>query len=212
MSGAQTMVTHDGELPSPHAEQLAREIDALRDAAVKSQDPLLVAKAVAISDKNVQDLIRHRLHGGEQLVEISLLTGCTGPEAQVFFRLLPACGEAVPATDSGVLAFVDLAQGEVIGIVDPFVLPSESRIGRPFVTIGELDPGSFAPGDHQAMNLLVDREREFFTDLGLGHLVTRGSDNPAGSRSTVSITYSPVGPGGRSVEDDTLPEGAYDHL
>lgn len=102
-------------------------------------------------------------------------------------------------------------EGDVIGTVDPFVLPPESRIGRPFVTMGELDPGSFAPGDHHAMNLLVDREREFFTDLGLEHLLTRGSGDTAGSMGVVSITYSPVGLGGRYVEDDTLPEGSYEH-
>lgn len=100
----------------------------------------------------------------------------------------------------------------LVAIVDPMVLPSEPGAGRPFVTMGELDPGSLTPGDHPAMNLLVDREREFFTELGLGHLLTRGSGDTATSVGVWSITYSPVGPGGRNVEDDTFPEGAYEEL
>jgi hypothetical protein len=129
--------------PDSLDEQLAKEVAALRDLAVKSTDPLIVAKAVAVSDEGVQHAILTRLHAMEQLVEVFAFQGSSRHELQVFFRFVPAQG-AVSLMDTGLLAFVDSDKGAVIGTLDPFVLQPERRVGRPFVTVAALDTARYA--------------------------------------------------------------------
>jgi hypothetical protein len=154
--------------PEKLKEQFANEVAILRDLAVKSSDPLVVAKAVAVSDKGVQDLIIGKLAAGERLVEVFTLQGTTEHESQVFLRFVPG-NEVAHFVDAGVLVFVDSVKGEVIGTVDPFVMQPERRAGRPFVTVAALDTSAFAASNH-AMAPIVSRERAFFGRLGLGHL------------------------------------------
>lgn len=165
--------------------QLANEVAILRELAVKSIDPLIVAKAVAASDKGVQQLILAKLGAGERLVEVLALQGATQQEIQVFFRFVPA-DEIVHLVDTGILAFVDSVKGEVIGTLDPFTLQPERRVGRPFVAVAALNESAFAP-NRRAMEPLVDRERAFFRRLGLGQFVIGGGPGPI-STDTVCDT------------------------
>jgi hypothetical protein len=156
------------EQPNKLGEQLAKEVAALRDLAIKSTDPLIVAKAVAVSDEGVQHAIRTRLQAAEQLVEVFAFQGSSPHELQVFFRFVPVQG-AVNLMDTGLLAFVDAHKGAVIGTLDPFVLQPERRVGRPFVTVAALDTARYAAST-EAMKPLVQREQAFFANLGLGGL------------------------------------------
>jgi hypothetical protein len=207
----------DAKPPEKLEEQLANEIATLRDLAAKSSDPLIVAKAVAAFDTGVQQLILARLSAGEHLVEVFVLQGTARLEAQVFFRFIPA-KEVAHFVDTGVLAFVDLANGEVIGTVDPFILQPERRVGRPFVSIAALNTSAFA-ASNQAMKPLVERERAFLGSLGLGQL---GGGNPSanlinlgggGGGDTVcaspqsSATYS----GQPYRQDDSRADDTYDY-
>ena len=146
-------------------EQLENEVARLRDLAVKSIDPLIVAKAVAASDPNVQRLILARLSTGERLVEVFSFPGLTETESQVFFRFVPA-EEVVHIVDTGVLVFVDSTKGEAIGTVDPFYLQPEQRIGRPFVAVSPIDPSKFATSQ-EATEKIANREHLFFESLGI---------------------------------------------
>ncbi|MEA2920919.1 MAG: hypothetical protein QOF07_882 [Bradyrhizobium sp.] len=92
--------------PEQLKEQLTNEVATLRDLAVKSSDPLIVAKAIAASDGGVQGLILARLSAGERLVEVFAFQSPAQHELQVFFRFVPA-KEIATLMDSGVLAFVD---------------------------------------------------------------------------------------------------------
>lgn len=146
-------------------EQLTNEVSRLRDLAIKSTDPLIVAKAVAASDPNVQRLILARLQAGERLVEVFAFPGFVDTESQVFFRLVPE-QEAVHIVDTGLLVFVDSTKGETIGVVDPFQLQPEQRIGRPFVAVSPVDPSKFA-APLEVTKEAADRERSFFEALGI---------------------------------------------
>ena len=202
----------DDSTQSELEEQLAKEVATLRDLAVKSSDPLIVAKAIAASNEGIQQLILTRLDAGERLVEVFALQGATQSELQVFFRFVPA-KEVAHFVDSGVLAFVDFVKGEVIGTVDPFILQPERRVGRPFVAVSALNTSEFT-ADNQAMEPLVDRERAFFRSLGLGQLTRRkwgGIGDTVCNTDVTSATYSPVGPGGKYVQDDTRAEGTAEY-
>jgi hypothetical protein len=179
-------------MPEPREqveEQLAKEVATLRELAVKSSDPLVVSKAVAASDRGVQDLILARLGAGERLVEVFALQGATQLELQVFFRFVPD-QKVAPFIDSGVLAFVDTVKGEVIGTLDPFVLQPERRVGRPFVAVTALEAAVSAAGN-EAMKPIVERERAFFSRLGLGQLGRMsGTTDTVCNTDTTSTTYS----------------------
>lgn len=60
-------------MPDTMPSELAKEVAALRDLAIKSRDPLIVAKAVAAYDQGVQQLILARLGADERLVEVFAL-------------------------------------------------------------------------------------------------------------------------------------------
>jgi len=167
-------------------EQLANEVATLRNLAVKSSDPLIVAKAIAASDAGVQQLIIARLGAGERLVEVFALQGAAAHELQVFFRFVPA-KEVPHLVDVGVLAFVDSVKGDVIGTLDPFMLQPERRVGRPFVTVAALNTLAFA--DSQTMKPFVDLERALFRGVGLGGLGGLGYDTCCDTDVT-STTYS----------------------
>jgi SAM-dependent methyltransferase len=128
---------------SEFEQQLVKQVAALRELAVKSIDPLIVAKAVAASDQGVQQLILARLGAGERLVEVFAFQNATRPEVQVFFRF-QSPKEIVHLLDTGVLAFVDSIKGEMIGTVDPFILQPERCVGRPFVTVAALQASAVA--------------------------------------------------------------------
>ncbi len=64
--------------------ELEHEVARLRDAALKSTDPLLVAKSVAASDSDVQELILARLSAGERLAEVFAFLAKSVTEVQVF--------------------------------------------------------------------------------------------------------------------------------
>jgi len=200
----------DAKLSEQLDEQVAKEVAALRDVAVKSIDPLIVAKAVSASDQGVQQLILARLGAGERLVEVFALQSAARPEVQVFFRFEPA-KEIIHLADTGVLAFVDSVKGEVIGTVDPFILQPERRAGRPFVTIAALQASAsaFAASEH-AIEPLVDRERAFFRSLGLAQLARGilgvGTDTVCDTGVT-STTWS----GSPYRPDQTDPEATNDY-
>jgi hypothetical protein len=201
----------DAKLSEQLEEQFANEVATLRDLAVKSSDPLLVAKAVAASDAGVQQLILARLGAGERLVEVFALQDATQPDLQIFFRFVPAT-EIAHLVDTGVLVFVDTVKGEVIGTVDPFTLQPERRVGRPFVAVAALNASALAASD-QAMKPLVDREQAFFRSLGLAQFARKNlgvSTDTVCNTDVLSATYSP-GPGGKYRQDDTGREGTGDY-
>lgn len=146
-------------------EQLTNEVGRLRDLAIKSVDPLIVAKAIAASDPNVQRLILARFQAGERLVEVFAFPGFVDTESQVFFRFVPET-EGVHILDKGLLVFVDSTKGEVIGTVDPFHLQPEQRIGRPFVTVSPIDTSKFTT-PLETTKQVADREQSFFESLGI---------------------------------------------
>jgi len=150
-------------------DELENEVARLRDLAIKSTDPLVVAKAVAASDASMQRIILKRLGAGERLVEVFAFPGFAQTESQVFFRFVPG-KETIHVVDTGVLVFVDSAKGEVIGTVDPFHLQPEQRIGRPFVAVSPIDPSKFATGS-EARKEIADREQSFFDSLGISGAV-----------------------------------------
>lgn len=152
-------------------QQLEEEVARLRDLAIRSIDPLIVAKAIAASDPGVQQLILKRLEKGEQLVEVFSFPGVETRETQVFFRFVPA-KQLIHMVDTGVLVFVDSTRGDVIGTIDPFSLQPEQRVGRPLVAISPVDTSKFsAPAD--TTKQISDREESFFEGMGLGSIAQR---------------------------------------
>jgi hypothetical protein len=199
----------DAKRPEQLEEELANEVATLRDLAVKSSDPLIVAKAIAASDRGVQQLIVARLDAGERLIEVFAFQGVAQTELQVFFRFVSS-KKIVHLVDTGVLAFVDSAKGDVIGTVDPFILQPERRVGRPFVTVAALNTAAFA-ASNKAMEPLADRERAFFESLGLGQLARRRNlgvlTDTVCNTDVTSTTYS----GQPYRPDDTGAEGTDDY-
>lgn len=191
-------------------ESLAKQVAAFRDVAVKSSDPLVVGKAVAASDQGVQQLILARLDAGERLAEVFAFQPPTGHDVQVFFRFDPR-EESIRLVDSGVLAFVDSARGEVSGTIDPYTLHPERRMGRPFVSIEALQASAdaFAASEH-TLEALVARERAFFRSVGLGRLARGGlgvSTDTVCDTGTTSTTWS----GQPYRPDQTDPETTGDY-
>ena len=163
-------VVDDGtDFPENLREQLAAEVNDLRELAITSSDPLVVSKAIAVSDRGVQYALLTRLSAGERLAEVLALQGTSFTELQVFFRFVPRDG-GVKLTDTGLLAFVDMVKGEVVGTVDPYTLQRSA----PSAGLSCWSPSPAAPpcGSEQP---IVERERAF----------------SAASVSVVSAVYAP---------------------
>jgi len=175
-------VADESEIPETLRDQFGAEVSSLRERAITSCDPLVVSKAIAVSDRGVQYALLTRLSRGEQLVEVYTLQG-THTELQVFFRLTPTAG-GVGLTDTGVLASVDMTKGEVSGIVDPYVLQKERAVGRPFVLVTE--PQAAIAGSHQQP--IAERERAFLLAIGIGG--GGGGGDTICDTDTTSTTYS----------------------
>ena len=83
------MVDDGTDFPENLREQLAAEVNDLRELAITSSDPLVVSKAIAVSDRGVQYALLTRLSAGERLAEVLALQGTSFTELQVFFRFVP---------------------------------------------------------------------------------------------------------------------------
>ena len=203
----------DDKTPEEILAQFTVEVAALRDQSSKSTDPLLVAKAIATGDLGMQEVVLSKLSAGERLVEVFALRGNCQTEIQVFFRFTPA-NEMTHLLDTGVLAFVDTMKGEVVGVVDPYTLQAERRVGRPLVSVSALKPES-SSSITEPQNPLAAREQAYFKALGLPNLIFGGGGytgptETACATNIASVTYSPRGPGGRYVQDDPGKETTAD--
>lgn len=145
--------------------QLSNEIERLRALAIRSTDPLIVAKAVAVSDMDVRGLLLRRLYEGQRLVEVvAFHTRWSRTEVHVFFRFVSP-EHNIRVIDSGVLAIVDSTRGEVAGTVDPYDLqPEQTPTARPFVLISPPDPSEFMARDDD-YSALVERQKAFLTKM-----------------------------------------------
>jgi hypothetical protein len=187
-------------------EQLANEVARLRDLAIKSIDPLIVAKAVAASDSNVQRMILRRLDKGERLIEVFAFPGVADTESQVFFRFVPA-NDAIHIVDSGILAFVDSTKGEVVGTIEPFDLQPEQRIARPFVTVSPMDVSHYSASLDATKNV-SDRENAFFQGLGLVGVI--GMRNGFGISTVIDTIFGTTTFSG-GTDDDTRSDRTQDY-
>lgn len=113
---------------------LQTEVAQMQRLSLKSTDPFVVAKGVAASNPDVQQLLMGWLSREQRLVEVVAFAGAGTPETQVFFRFAPR-DETIHLVDRGVLVFVDSVRGEVIGTVDPHEMHPEQRPARPFVAV-----------------------------------------------------------------------------
>ena len=116
--------------------------------------------------------------------------------------------------DTGVLAFVDSMKGEVVGVVDPYTLQAERRVGRPLVAASALKQEAMSLMT-QPSNPLAEREQAYFKNIGLPNLIfggggQTGPTQTACATNIASVTYSPRGPGGRYVQDDPGKETTAD--
>ena len=180
--------------------EVEHQVARLRELAVKSTDPFTVAKAVAASDADVQHLILEHLAGGERLVEI-LAFGTKHTEVQVFFRFTPVA-ELVHAVDAGFLVFADYAKGEVVGIVNPYVLQPEHRPGRPFVAVSRANPLKFA-SDKETADNITRQQTTFLEKLGVSRMrVGDGFGGIASVRDT-RVSTSTKFKGARSDDQQT---------
>jgi hypothetical protein len=165
-------------------DRFENEVARLRDLAIRSIDPLVVAKAIAASDSQVQQLILKRSNAGEQLVEVVGWSDASSREVRVFFRFIPL-DEIAYSVDCGILALVDSTRGKVAGIIDPYQIQSEHRITRPFVTVSAPDPFQFAV-KNDARQKMVEQEDSFFQKLGLSRRHTPVAsvyDTPLGTET-----------------------------
>jgi hypothetical protein len=189
-------------------EQLENEVARLRDLAIKSIDPLIVAKAVAASDPNVQRRILARLTAGERLVEVFAFPGFADTESQIFFRFVPD-NETIHVVDTGLLAFVDSTKGEVIGTVDPFQLQPEQRVGRPFVTVSPIDASKFA-ASLETTKETAQREQSFFESLGISGIARMRPGLGFGICTVIDTIFGTTTfSGGR--DDDTRSDRTQDY-
>ena len=184
----------DDKVSEQVRKQFAAEVAALRDMSATSSDPLIVAKAIAGSDGGVQEVVLARLDAGEKLAEVFALQGSCTSEMQVFFRFTPA-NEVARFMDTGVLAFVDSMKGAVTGVVDPYTMQAERRVGRPFLAVSALKD-ALANTDGPSMQSIADRETKFFSALNLAQLIIgggpvhRGPTETACSTGILSTTWS----------------------
>lgn len=191
----------ESEIPEAMRDQLGVQVNNLRELAITSSDPLVVSKAIAVSDKGVQYALLTRLATGEQLAEVLTLQGTSRDELQVFFRFTPHDG-GMNLIDTGLLAFVDMTKGEVSGTLDSYVLQKERAVGRPFVLVDESQAAPTA-GSEQ---LIIEREREFFRSIGLSGGLG-GSGDTICNTDVASTTYS----GQPYRPDDSGKEGTGDY-
>ena len=141
------------------------EVAEMRRLSLKSTDPFVVAKGVAASDPNVQELLMRWLSRGERLAEVVAFAGAGTTETQVFFRFAPR-DETVHLIDRGVLVFVDSIRGEVVGTVDPHEMHPEQRPARPFVAVNAPEQTYLAGVEPQA-RVVAEREQTFREQMAL---------------------------------------------
>jgi hypothetical protein len=103
-----------------------RETERLKALALRSTDPAIVSKAIAVCNPDVRRLVADRFARGEHLAEVASFPGRPDTEIQVFFRFV-APDSVVRLVDSGILVFVDSLKGEVLGAIESFDLQPEQR-------------------------------------------------------------------------------------
>lgn len=193
-------------LPNNVERQLQLEIASLRDHAARSTDPLLTAKAIAISHEGVQQEIRLRLADKFRLADIIVLPSDSATVREVFIRFLPD-NKIGSISQEGMLVSVDLPDGDVAGVIRQFTLPMDIYSGRPFVFLNAERTSLSAdrPADS-----LDRRAADFLARLGLG---IGGGGLVVGTVVTsgiASTTYKASGPGGRYAPEDTGQESPGD--
>jgi hypothetical protein len=106
---------------SEHRSLLLEEVARVRDAAAKSTEPCLTAKAMSLLDERVIEKILEHLGRGERLIAMRCLDGIGIPEQRgVLFEFL--CPEKVICLISpAFLVIVDFINKRVIDIIDPYL-------------------------------------------------------------------------------------------
>jgi hypothetical protein len=150
------------------AEILSREVAQLRDRAVVSTDPNVVAKAIAVSDPEVQALIISKLTAGKELTRVTTIGDPEPGRNRVFFEIKSA-GAAINLNPSGFLVHVDVNGARVSSVTDPFEGSEQEAAGAlPFV----LDVPSAAssimidPQEAEAANAATGN---FFSAMNMQH-------------------------------------------
>jgi hypothetical protein len=181
---------------------LENEVAEMRRLSLKSTDPFLVAKGVAASDPNVQQLLMGRLSSGERLVEVVAFAGAGTTETQVFFRFIPR-EETVHLIDRGVLVFVDSIRGEVVGTIDPHEMHPEQRPARPFVAVSAPEQ-TYLVGVEPQARAVAEREQAFRERMALRRI---GVINAVSYYDTIFGSESWSG----GVPDDTRSDRTCDY-
>lgn len=148
-------------------EVLEREVEQLREQAVTSTDPGVVAQAIAATDGSVQEALLKKLEAESRLTGVTSAREAGSGNHRVVFTFEPSEETQVSLVSEGVMALVDIEENTVTRVdpdfksgskqdgpnVDPFVLSVPSVAGRMMGTPGEL--------------AVTQREQEFFDDLGI---------------------------------------------
>jgi hypothetical protein len=189
-------------------QQLDSEIARLQELALRSSDPLIIAKAIAAKNSDVRQLMISKLEDGQSLVEV-IAYHATGSRTtvHVFFRFAKP-GSNVRLVDIGFLAVVDSTRGEVSGTVDPYDLqPEQTPMARPFVLVSPPDTSQFT-AEGPVHTALVERQRTFLQALRIepfGRTIYTVDRTIFGTE-----TWCDVG-NGRRAPDDTTQDQTCDY-
>lgn len=121
---------HDKEV-SVTVDVLQEQIGALRDAAARSIDPCLTAKFIALSDKRVQETLSKKLiEQGHVLRSIECLDRIEIPENKCFYFNIDCKPSTFCLVKPAFLVVVNIVDGYVVAIVDPFI-PTQTNLKGP---------------------------------------------------------------------------------
>jgi len=193
-------------------DQIKFEVSRLRELALRSTDPLVVAKALAVSEDNVQQLMLQRLTKTQQLAEVIAFEGNSTDEVQVFFRFIPA-NQVVHIVDTGFLVLVDLNKKGIVGITDPYDLMPEDR-PRPFAVISSAIPWEYRTPE-AAQQETEDQVRAYFRRLSITQRpggVRAGFGGGGGGVLTVVDTIFGTETWSNGKSDDTKSDRTQDYM
>ena len=190
--------------PSTLEKYLDEEVAKLKEMAIRSTDPLITAKATAVSENVVRELILKFLNDGTSLDEVIAFQSSQHsdkiPDVLVYFRFTPA-ESRIRLVDRGFAAVIEAVQGKFVGIINPFELQPEQRASRPFVFANTPNFGHLLPRRPEDLQL-QERERAFFHSMGI-HFV---SPDRAGA---APATYVDCIGGTTTSTGDTESDGPY---
>jgi hypothetical protein len=111
------------------AADLDKQVDALKEVSARPINPCITAQFIAIADARVRDLLLKKVGAGNVFRGVSCLDTISIPEIRHVYFDLDCRPDTFCFVKPAFVVVVNIIDGYVVTIVDPFIRSSQSSAG-----------------------------------------------------------------------------------